>query len=118
MNLREIWGAYSSLFTILLLLFMLRNISYSILLSLLCLVAFVSVTRSGEVIVTKKTVQEIDANGNITNKTYVTKTTKGNVGDIKGSLVATWVQNETLLFDSIQKYRKEKKNQKYTTIQF
>lgn len=89
---------------------MLRNISYSVLVSILCLLAFVSVTRSGEVIVTKKTVQEIDANGNITNKTYITKTTKESVSEIKSSLVATSVQNETLLFDGIQKYRKEKKN--------
>jgi hypothetical protein len=61
-------------------------------------------------VTTTKTIQEIDANGNITNKTYVTKFTTSSVSDIKNTLVATSVQNEVLLFDAIQAYRKEMKN--------
>lgn len=65
---------------------------------------------AAETVTTTKTVQEIDANGNITNKTYVTKFTTSSVAEIKKSLVATSVQNETVLFDAIQEYRASKKN--------
>ncbi len=76
-------------------------------------VATVAITTNAfaaETVTTTKTIQEIDANGNITNKTYVTKFTTSSVSDIKNTLVATSVQNEVLLFDAIQAYRKEMKN--------
>lgn len=69
-----------------------------------------SAVYAAETITTTKTVQEIDANGNITNKTYVTKFTTSSVSEIKNSLVATSVQNEILLYNAIQDYRASKKN--------
>jgi len=44
------------------------------------------------------------------NKTYVTKVTTNSVSEIKDSLVATSVQNEMLLYNAIQEYRKSNKN--------
>lgn len=78
---------------------------WSLLLSSTCITVFAANT-----VTSTKTVQEIDANGNITNKTYVTRFTTSSVSDIKKSLVATSVQNEVLLFDAIQDYRKSNKN--------
>lgn len=66
--------------------------------------------QAAETTTTTKTIQELDANGNIVNKTYVTKVTTNSVSEIKDSLVATSVQNEMLLYNAIQEYRKSNKN--------
>lgn len=73
-------------------------------------VAITSSVFATDTITSTKTIQEIDVNGNIVNKTYITKTTTSSVATIKNSLVETSVQNEKLLFDALQEYRKTNKN--------